>query len=194
MKIIIRILIVLILFIITPSVSFCDDYDIELRDYQGIELPTGTLIPVISLQSFSTLTHDVGSKLEFICSSDLYLNEINIIPKNTKFYGYISKKNEPIIGTHAAMRIKIVKIEFTDGYEFPIKAWIYSPNRNTIGGGITEPTEYIQKISKRQGFAKSVGYVPGATRKMGEHLGFAAGVDLLIVLEKPIYITHTVTN
>ena len=63
-----------------------------------------------------------------------------------------------------------------------------------IGGGITEPASYVKKISKRQGFAKSVGYVPGPTLKMGEHLKFAAGVDMLIVLEKPIYITHTVTN
>ena len=169
--------------------------DIGLRWYQGIELPAGTLIPVISLQPFSTLTHDVGSKLEFICSTDLYLNEINIIPKNTKFYGYISKKNEPIVGTHAKLQIKIVKAEFTDGYEIPFRAYIYSPSSdNMIGGGITEPADYIKKISKRQGFAKSVGYVPGATLKMGEHLKFAAGADLLIVLVNPVFITHTVTN
>jgi hypothetical protein len=193
MKIFIKLL-VLFIICIMPCSTLAEDEDIELRDYQGIELPRGTLIPVISLQSFSTLTHDVGSKLAFICSSDLFLNEINIIPKNTKFYGYISKINEPIIGTHAAIRVKIVKAEFTDGYEIPLKGYIYSPNANLIGGGITEPAEYIQKLSKRQGFAKSVGYVPGATRKMGEHISFASGVNLMIVLDSPIYITHTVTN
>ncbi|MBR1753784.1 hypothetical protein IJ732_03025 [bacterium] len=192
MKIIIKLLILIIL-IISPNATIADE-DTELRDYQGIELPSGSLIPVISLQDFSTLTHDVGSKVEFICSSDLYLNEINIIPKNTKFYGYISKIHEPIVGTHAAMRIKIVKAEFTDGYEIPFKAYIYSPNGNLIGGGMTEPAKYIQKMSKRQGYAKSVGYVPGPTRKMGEHVEIAAGADLLIVLETPVYITHTVTN
>ena len=192
MRIFIKILLFSLL-LIFPSLSFADE-DFELRDYQGIELPRGTLIPVISLQSFSTLTHDVGSKLEFICTSDLYLNEIDIIPKDTKFYGYISKINEPIIGTHAAMRVKIVKAEFTDGYEIPFKGFIYSPNNNIIGGGITEPASYVKKLSKRQWYAKCVGYVPGPTRKMGEHISIASGADLIIVLDVPIFITHTVTN
>ena len=195
MKSFIKILIALI-FMITPLVSVADDdfYDEELRDYQGIELPRGTLIPVISLQRFSTLTHDVGSKLEFICYSDLYLNEVNIIPKNTKFYGYISKINEPIVGTHAAMQIKIVKAEFTDGYEIPFKGYIYGPNRNMIGGGKTAPADYVLKISKRTYYPYVVGYVPGPTLKMGEHLEFASGANMQIVLDVPIYITHTVTN
>lgn len=181
-------------FPLTAYSDYYEDEEVELRDYQGIELPRGSLIPVISLQSFSTLTHDVGSKVEFVCTSDMYLNEVNIIPKNTKFYGYISKKNEPIIGTHASMRVRIVKAEFTDGFEIPFKAEIYTPNSNLIGGGITEPANYVKKISRRQGFYKAVGYVPGATRKMGEHTEIAAGADLLIVLDAPIYITHTVTN
>jgi hypothetical protein len=29
---------------------------------------------------------------------------------------------------------------------------------------------------------------------MGEHISFASGVNLMIVLDSPIYITHTVTN
>ena len=197
MKIFAKIFLILTLLITpcfaNPEQSFTEDYP-ELRDYQGIVLPKGMLIPVISLQSFSTLTHDVGSKVEFICSTNLYLNEINIIPKNTKFYGYISKINEPIVGTHAAMRIKIVKMEYTDGTETPIRAYIYTPNGNKIGGGMTKPAEYVKKLSKRAGFSKSVGYVPGATRQMGEHVGVASGADMQIVLDAPIYITHTVTN
>lgn len=193
MKNFIKIFLILI-FLLTPCSTYAESEDFELRDYQGIELPKGTLIPVISLQKFSTLTHDVGSKVEFICRSDMYLNEVNIIPQNTKFYGYISKINEPIVGTHAAMRVKIVKIEFTDGYEIPVKAFIYTSNGNMIGGGITEPEKYAQKISRRQGFSVSIGYVPGATRKMGEHVSVAAGTDLFVVLYAPIYITHTVTN
>lgn len=176
-----------------PMSANCD-YDYALRDYQGIELPAGSFIPVISLQSFSTLTHDVGSKVEFLCTSDMYLNEINIIPKNTKFYGYIAKKNEPIVGTNAAMVIKIVKAEFVDGYQIPVKGFIYSPRGNVLGGTLTAPATYEKKISKSQGFSLRVGYVPGATRKQGEHLSIASGADLLIVLAAPIYVTHTVTD
>lgn len=194
MKKIFQILIIIFILVFSPVSTFADEDDLELRDYQGVELPAGTLIPVISLQSFSTLTHDVGSKVIFVCASDMYLNEINIIPKNTKFYGYISKKNEPIVGTNAAMMVKIVKIEFTDGYEIPFKGFLYTPAGCVIGGGMTEPASYVKKMSKRQGFAKSVGYVPGPTRKMGEHVSIAAGADLLIVINTPIYITHTVTN
>ena len=57
---------------------------------------------------------------------------------------------------------------------------------------MTEPADYIQKISKRQGFAKSVGYVPGATRKMGEHVTISSGANLIVVLTAPIHLTHSV--
>ena len=38
------------------------------------------------------------------------------------------------------------------------------------------------------------GYVPGPTRKMGEHKVITSGADLMIILVSPLYVTHTVNN
>lgn len=182
-----------ILIFATVGVCFADNAN-ELRDYDGIELPKGTFIPVISAQEISTSYCDVGSKVKFISTTDLYLYDTNIIPKDTEFFGYIEKINEPVIGTNASMMIKITKLRFIDGFELPVRGYIYTANSNLIGGELTDPATYDKKMSFRQGFYPMVGSVPGATRKMGEHKVIASGADLMILLVSPIFITHTVTN
>lgn len=165
-----------------------------LRDYDGIEVPKGTFIPVISTQEISTEYCDVGTKIKFISTTDLYLYETNVIPKETEFYGYIEKINEPVLGTNASMTIKLTKLKLVDGFEIPMRGYIIVNNSPLIGGELTEPASYDKKPSYRQGFRSMVGYVPGATRKMGEHKVIASGADLLIMLIGPLYITHIITN
>lgn len=187
-------LVILMLLTAAFSYAFADD-DFELRDYDGIKLAKGTFIPVISLGEISTLYNDEQDKVEFSTTTDLYLRDINIIPQNSRITGYIEKINEPIVGTHASIVIKVTKLKFSDGFEIPFKGYVYSPSGNKIGGGMTAPASYIKKVSRRQGFLRmQTGYVPGPTRKMGEHIDIAPGASLLIILNTPIYITHTVTN
>ncbi|MCQ2789286.1 MAG: hypothetical protein MJ229_02800 [bacterium] len=168
--------------------------DIQLRNYDGIELAKGTFISVMITKEVSTFYDDVGAKVEFLVNTDTFLRDINIIPKNSKFFGYISNINDPIVGSDASMVIKIVKLQLPDGFEMPVKGYIYSPKANILGGNATEPASYITKVSKRQGMPYQLGFVPGATLKMGKHYSIAAGTDLLVVLVAPLYITHTVTN
>jgi len=186
----------LTLFIIVfGSVGVCFAYaDDGLRNYDGIEVARGTFIPVISTQEISTQYCDVGSVVKFISSSDLYLYETNIIPSQTEFFGYVEKINEPIVGSNASMVIKIAKLRLTDGFEIPVKGYIYTSNGNLIGGELTEPATFDRKASFRQGFSGMYGYVPGATRRMGEHKVITSGADLIIILVAPLFITHTVTN
>lgn len=180
---------------IFAAVGLClADDNSGLRDYDGIELAKGTLIPVISTQEISTQYCDIGTWVKFLSTSDLYLYETNVIPQNTEFFGYIEKLNEPIIGTNASMVIKIAKLRFIDGFELPVRGYIYVNNSPLIGGELTEPTSYVKKASYRQGFFTMVGYVPGPSRKMGEHKVIASGADLQIVLTGPLYITHTINN
>lgn len=178
------------------SVVFASE--INLRDYDEFDIPAGTHIPVISLQEFSTAYCEEGDVVSFMTTSDIFLYNKNIIPEGTKLTGYIDKKNEPIIGTHASMRIFVNKMYLTDGYEIPVKAYIYSANNNIIGGGITEPAKYI-KVPHYQRWvmfrAFSVNrYAPGGERKMGEHVTISSGANLIVVLAQPIHITHTVIN
>lgn len=189
-----KILFLLLILIFTDfGISFANENS-GLRDYDGIELAKGTFIPVINAQEISTAYCDIGTIVKFISTSDLYLYETNIIPQNTEFFGYIEKLNEPIVGTNASMVIKIAKLRFSDGFELPVKGYICLNNNTLIGGELTEPKTYEKKTSFIQGYKTMVGYVPGPARKMGEHTVISSGADLLILLNGPLYITHTVNN
>ena len=139
------------LFILIFGLS-CFAQDDVIRDYDGIEIPRGSFIPVISTQEISTSYCDVGAKIKFISTSDLYLYETNILPMETEFFGYIEKINEPVVGSNASMMIKIIKLKLPDGFEIPVKGYIYTNNGNIIGGELTAPTSFEKKPSYRQGF------------------------------------------
>jgi len=172
--------------------------EVELRDYDEYDIPEGTHIPVISLQEFSTAYCEEGDEVEFETTSDIYLYNKDVIPEGTRLKGYIEKKNEPIIGTHGAMKVFVNKMYLTDGYEVPVKAYIYSANNNTLGGGLTPPKTY-NKIPHYQRWSmfRAMGVlqcVPGAERQMGQHLTISSGANLIVVLIAPLHMTHTVIN
>lgn len=179
-----------------------DNIHLPIRDYDGIELSAGTFIPVMNAQDISTQYCPQGYKVKFIGTDDLFLDETNVIPKGTEFYGYIEKINEPIVGTHSSMKIKVTKLVLADGFEIPMKAYVYNSNDNLIGGGLTEPTGYVGVPHYQKRFQGSFWIARGPTlqlrpngvRKMGEHTRINAGEEFLIILTAPIYITHTLTN
>lgn len=191
MRIILTILTLLIM-------NFSQAADVQLRDYDEFDIPAGSHIPVISLQEFSTAYCEEGEEVSFKTTSDIFLFNKNVIPEGTLIKGYIDDKHEPIIGTHASMKIAVNKMYLSDGYEVPVKGYIYTANNNLIGGGITEPADYI-KIPHFQRWvmfrAYSVNrYVPGKQRRMGEHVTISAGANLIVVLTAPLHLTHTVIN
>ncbi len=179
-----------------------DNVQLPMRDYDGIELPAGTFIPIINTQDISTQYCPEGYKVKFISTNDLYMYDTNVIPKGTEFFGYIEKINEPVVGTHASMKIKITKLVLQDTFEIPIKGYIYTSNNNLIGGGISEPAEYVTVPHYQQRFqgrfwshrGATLQIRPGGKRKMGEHTRVNAGEEGIIVLTAPAWITHTLTN
>lgn len=183
---------IFILFIF-GMICFADD-NAGLRDYNGIEIPKGSFIPVMNTQEISTAYFDVGSKVKFISTSDLYLYDTNVIPRGTEFFGYLEKINEPVIGTNASMVIKITQLRLSDGVEIQLKGYIFVNGSTIIGGELTTPTSFDKKQSLRQGFKNMSGFVPGPERRMGEHKIIASGADLMILLTAPLFITHCVTN
>ena len=127
---------------IAAETPVMEDVQLETRGYDLVEVPAGTFIPVASSQEISTEYCPEGFKVRFTATNDLYMYETNIIPENTTFYGFIEKLNEPVVGTNASMTIKITKMILPDGYEVPIRGYIYTSNNNIIGGGISEPAEW----------------------------------------------------
>lgn len=175
---------------------------LEMRGYDEITLPQGTFIPVINTQEISTETCPEGYKVKFIATNDLYMYETNIIPRDTEFYGYIEKINESVIGTNASMKIKITKLVMKDGFEIPIRAYVYSSNGNLIGGELTPPAEWVKMPhyqSKFQGIswnhrAATLQIRPGGKRSMGQATKISAGDQQIIILTAPASITHTLTD
>lgn len=175
---------------------------LEMRNYDGVTLPEGTFIPVLNTQEISTETCPEGYKVKFVATNDLFMHETNIIPRDTEFYGYIEKINEPVVGTNASMRIKITKLVMTDGFEIPVKGYIYTSNNNLIGGGLTPPAEWV-KMPHYQDRFQGIAWIhrgatlqmrPGGTRMMGVHTKVPVGDQQIIVLTAPTEITHTITE
>ena len=179
-------------------VGTCFASEPVLKDYDEYQIPAGYFIPIMSLQEFSTAYTEEGEELNFITTSDIYLFNKNVIPQGSKLKGYIEKKNEPVRGTNAAMKVFINKLYLTDGYEIPIKAYISTVNDNKIGGELTQPEKY-RRVPHFQRWTMFRAYgvlqcVPGAQRRMGEHVTVSAGANLKMVLVAPINMTHTVIN
>ncbi len=192
-----KLLLILVLLLIPTMVQAEDlpNVQLPLRDYHGIIIPAGTFIPVMNAQEISTQNCQEGYKVRFISTNDLFLHDANIIPKDTVFYGYIEKINDPVIGTNASMKIRISKMAYSDGYELPLKGYLYTSNNNLFGGGISEPVKY-KPMAQRQIRVKktTIQMVPSYERKMGTHTTIEAGSNEIIILTSPTWITHTLTN
>ena len=172
----------------------------QLRSYDGIELSAGTFVPVINTAKVSTLNCDEGFPVKFIATSDLYLYETTVIPRETEFYGYLEEIKDPVVGTNASMKIKITRMVYTDGFEIPLRAYIYTPNNNIIGGELTAPAEWVKiphyqkRFFSMRSWAPTLQVRPGNRRQMGEHIAVKTGERCFVVLMEPVMITHTLTN
>ena len=174
------------------------DVKVNLRDETGVEIPAGIVVPVINMQEVSTETCPVGYKVKFVATNDLFVGDIKVIPEDTAFYGYIEKINEPIVGTNAAMKVKITKFVFPDGHEQNIKAYIYTTNNNVIGGELTAPAEWV-KMPHYQDTYQGISWIhrgatlqlrPGGKRSMGAHTKLPVGERHLIIFVAPVNLTH----
>lgn len=197
-----RLLTLLLMLIFTAAAGYAaqepvmEDVQLDLRSYDVIEVPAGTFIPVISAQEISTQYCPVGYKVRFTSTNDLFMHETNIIPENSEFYGYVEQIHEPVVGTNASMVIKINKVILPDGFEMPIRGYIYTPNNNLIGGGISEPASWIKMPHYQSGIGNNTTLQirPGRERKMGAHTTITSGENRIIILSDSAWITHTLTN
>lgn len=172
-----------------PEVQF------EIRDYDAIELAAGTFIPVMNTSEVSTQNCPEGFKTMFIATNDMYLNDTNVVPMNTVFYGFVEDLHEPVIGTNGSMKIRIVRMVYPDGFETPVRGYIYSAKENVLGGDMTAPVKY-EKMPHYQSryYPLTLQLRPGRERKQGVHTTLRAGEEKLIILTDPIWITHTLTD
>ena len=169
---------------------------LDVRDYDEVSLPAGTFVGVESAQEISTQYCPNGYKASFITTNDYYVDDVNIIPTNTTFIGYVDELHDPIVGTNGSFKVKVTKMILPDGYEMDVKGYIYTSNNNMIGGEMSEPAEWrkMPHYQKNIGMNTTLQIRPGRIRKMGSHALIHSGEDLLVVLIEPLNITHTLTN
>ncbi|MBO7672932.1 hypothetical protein J6S88_05935 [bacterium] len=200
MKKLALLLIFTIFFALPNAFGFDLNAETELRDYDGIQLNAGTFIPVINTAEVSTLNCDEGYEAKFIATSDLYLYDTTVIPRETEFYGFVDEIHDPVVGTNASMKIKINKMVFPDGFEAPIRAYIYTTNNNIIGGELTPPAEWVKIPHYQKAFFSmrskdpTLQIRPGNKRQMGTHIRVKTGERCFVVLTEPLMITHTVNE
>ena len=188
-----KLLVVFGLMLITSGLVRAEisNVQLEMRDYDTIELPAGTFIPVMNAQEISTQYCSEGYKVKFIVTNDLYMHDTNIIPRDTEIYGYIEKINDPVVGTNAAMKIRVSKLVYADGVEVPIKGYLYNANNNIFGGGISAPEKYIKMAQRQQKvYYTTLQVKPSYKRKMGEHTTIQSGSNEIVVLVAPVEMTH----
>ena len=174
----------------------------DMRASDAITIPAGIVIPVINMQEISTETCPIGYKTKFVTTNDIYIDEVNVIPENSEFSGYIEKINEPVVGTNASMKIKIFRLTLPDGFSMAVKGYLYTSNDNIIGGELTAPSEWV-KVPHYQDKYQRIAWNfrgptlqirPGGKRSMGTHTRLPVGDRQLIILTAPTEVTHTVAE
>ena len=188
------------LFAMETSSEEVKNIHLDMRESDAIIIPAGIVIPVINMQEVSTETCPVGYKTRFVATNDIYIDEVNVIPENSEFHGYIEKINEPVVGTNASMKIKIFRLTLPDGFSMPVKGYIYTSNENIIGGELTSPSEWVKVPHYQDKYQRIAWNYRGPTlqirqggkRSMGIHTKLPVGDRQLIILTAPAEFTHTV--
>lgn len=169
---------------------------LDIRDYDAIEIPAGSFFSVESAQEISTQYCSEGYKVRFLATNDFYVNDTKIVPESTVFTGYVENVHDPIVGTNASFKVRITKMILPDGFEIPVKGYIYTSNENIIGGELTSPANWV-KMPHYQwniGNNTTLQVRPGRNRKQGSHAVILSGEDRIIVLTEPLTVTHTLTD
>lgn len=160
---------------------------VDIGKSYRVTLEQGFFSKGILQYQISTAISNPGDTVEFISPLDLQLNEVDIFPKNTKFFGSVVSVQKPIQGKNGLIFIVIDRIVFPDGTEVPVVAHLDTKNHNGIIGG---------ELTQRVGFRKVPHYVerlndysqfvPTGPRQMGVDTILKPGEEWVIVLDKKI--------
>ena len=175
---------VFIIFIIFACINISNAQ--ENKEVQKIR--EGTFAKVMVLEEFSSLNADIGDKLKFINTEDMYIYETNAIPKNTIFYGEVEDVREPVEDKDGAVKVLIYKMETPDKKIYDINAHIYSENENYLGGKTTESIYYRKVPHYNQNLRPFLQAAPLHILEMGKHILIKSGEEMFIIFDKDVYL------
>ncbi len=152
-------------------------------------IPKDTFIKAITPVEISSELSDIGDEVVFINTSDMYINDLNVLPRGSKMYGFIEDIREHVQGTNASIKIKISKILMADKRTLNVDAYVFSENDNYLGGEITPPTYYHRMPHYINGWNQGVlQYRPSNIREIGQHHILKAGSEVIIILNEDLKI------
>ncbi len=152
------------------------------------KLDKGAFILVYTKKTLSTDTLQEGDRVYFISPADVWVNETNIIPKNTIFTGYVSMLKMPIKGVNAAIKFKITHLTLPNGETRELNGYISNGKSDIIGGEMTPPASYNKMThlyQSRWHWSGTTQWVPSGEYEYGQHRGVKPGQNLFVVLENP---------
>ncbi|MCR5261423.1 MAG: hypothetical protein K6C94_06250 [Candidatus Gastranaerophilales bacterium] len=188
-------LIILTIFTFTAfkadAVTFDDYYpNPDERPTESIVLKSGTLLKVMCVRGINTFTGDIGDECEFINTSDMFVGEFNVLPKNSHVYGVIEDIREPVQGNNAAIKIKINKLVTPDlDTTYYLDGYIGGGADFYIGGEQTAPVYYKATPSYNEGWGNGILQMnPLNIYAYGKHTQIKAGQEVFVILVKDLKI------
>lgn len=151
-------------------------------------LKEGSFVLVYAIKKYSTDMLQEGDPVYFIAPSDVWLDETNIVPKNSVFSGYVSMLRMPVTGVNAALSIKITNITTPDGVTKEFDGRLTNGKNDVIGGELTPPASYNKMThlyQSRLHWSGTTQWVPSGEYEFGQHRGVVPGQNLFIVVDTP---------
>ena len=147
---------------------------IALGEQDTVIIPKGTALRVYPNEVLSTMLNQEGDRVVFINQADMWIEEVNAIPLNTRLEGYVSTVKKPVKGVNGAIGFSVDSMTFPNGRKVPISATVQSNGQNLIGGGLTPPTSYNYTIHTQRpigwfgGLKGVLQYVPTGDYEFGK--------------------------
>lgn len=151
-------------------------------------LKEGAFVLVHATKKFTTETLQEGDAVYFVVPSDVWLDETNIVPKNSIFSGYVSMLKMPVKGVNAALSVKITNITLPDGSTKVFSGRLTNGKSDVIGGELTPPASYNKMThlyQSRMHWSGTTQWVPSGEYEYGQHRGVVPGQNLFVVLDEP---------
>ncbi|MBE7705697.1 MAG: hypothetical protein E7Z91_00420 [Cyanobacteria bacterium SIG30] len=159
---------------------------------QDVIIPSGSIIQVYPNKVISTLINQEGDYVSFVNQSDMWVGEINAIPKNTVFKGHINFLKMPIKGVNGALSFVIDSMVFPDRTIQEVNAVVQYKGQNVIGGDLTPPASYNYTIHSQKpigwfgGIKGVLQYVPSGEYEQGQHMSVGPKDMLYIIFNEDV--------
>lgn len=159
-----------------------------------LRISKNTFLRAVNQRDISTSTADVGDSVSFVIQEPFYVGENVVVDEGDMLLGYIEDIKLPVEGNNASMKIKINRLLKKNGKTIPINAYVWTKNKNVIGGEMTPPMYYdkVPHYSQWQ-FGDKGGVLqlaPSGVHYFGTHTVLKAGAVMNIVLSSDLVINN----